>query len=210
MSLTLARVCVPLWNLFVSYWHHIIGTFYEVIGVGACGWSNNDSQYVVALGHQLFDSGDFCGRTLTATCKAYRCPLYRIRIWHDLHTDKGKSVTVEVVDRCAGCAEYDLDFSPAAFDQLADPSVGRIYGVTWHFNAQWMKKCYKELKALLHRLLPQALNSSMCTLSWYTLWLYALYVRLGLSSCSWRGWEVCSEDKTKLRLLWRKYHCVWK
>jgi hypothetical protein len=37
----------------------------------------------------------------------------------------GNSVTVTVVDRCEGCAEYDLDFSPAAFDVLASESVGR-------------------------------------------------------------------------------------
>jgi len=42
----------------------------------------------------------------------------------------GKSVTVTVVDRCTGCAETSLDFSPAAFDELADPSVGRI-DITW-------------------------------------------------------------------------------
>jgi hypothetical protein len=31
-----------------------------------------------------------------------------------------------------GCnEETDLDFSPAAFSQLADQSVGRIFGMTW-------------------------------------------------------------------------------
>ena len=46
-------------------------------------------------------------------------------------SDKGKSVDVTVVDRCTGCKETDLDFSPAAFDQLADESVGRLSGMTW-------------------------------------------------------------------------------
>jgi hypothetical protein len=66
--------------------------------------------------------------------------------------DQGKSVTVKVTDRCTGCAEYDLDFvsshlpliasllsfsfvsdvqSPSAFDILADPTIGRIHGMTW-------------------------------------------------------------------------------
>lgn len=50
-------------------------------------------------------------------------------------TDQGHSVTVEVVDRCAGCAFGDLDFSEAAFIQLAgDPGIGRIHGVNWHLN----------------------------------------------------------------------------
>ena len=38
-------------------------------------------------------------------------------------------VTVE--DKCAGCAEFDLDMSPAAFRQLGDESLGRIHDVTW-------------------------------------------------------------------------------
>ena len=37
----------------------------------------------------------------------------------------GQTVTVTVTDRCVGCSKFDLDFSPAAFDVLADPSLGR-------------------------------------------------------------------------------------
>ncbi|KAF8481499.1 hypothetical protein JB92DRAFT_2765003, partial [Gautieria morchelliformis] len=44
----------------------------------------------------------------------------------------GKTITVTVEDKCAGCAQFDLGMSPAAFDQLADPRVGRLHGVTWH------------------------------------------------------------------------------
>jgi expansin (peptidoglycan-binding protein) len=44
------------------------------------------------------------------------------------------SVRVKVVDRCEGCAMYSLDFSPAAFNQLADPSVGRVHGMTWTWD----------------------------------------------------------------------------
>jgi expansin (peptidoglycan-binding protein) len=44
---------------------------------------------------------------------------------------QGKNVQVSLTDRCAACAYGDLDFSPAAFDQLADPSVGRISGIQW-------------------------------------------------------------------------------
>lgn len=38
-------------------------------GLGACGETNTDSDFIVALGHAEFDSGSFCGRRLTATCK---------------------------------------------------------------------------------------------------------------------------------------------
>ena len=48
--------------------------------------------------------------------------------------DGGKTITVAVTDRCAGCAGmYDLDFSPAAYNQLADPAAGRINPVTWNW-----------------------------------------------------------------------------
>jgi expansin (peptidoglycan-binding protein) len=42
------------------------------------------------------------------------------------------SVDVTVVDRCTGCKLYDLDFSPGAFDKLADEALGRV-DVTWVF-----------------------------------------------------------------------------
>ncbi|KAJ8521431.1 hypothetical protein ONZ45_g1839 [Pleurotus djamor] len=48
-------------------------------------------------------------------------------------TYKGKSVEVRITDRCVGCAPTDLDFSPAAFNKLADFALGRIDGVQWHF-----------------------------------------------------------------------------
>ncbi len=90
------------------------GTYYNP-GLGSCGFDNDDNDYIVAISHGLFDSeatpnpndNPFCGKKIKAT--------------HD-----GKSVTVKVVDRCTGCDYYDLDFSPAAFDQLADEAEGRI------------------------------------------------------------------------------------
>ncbi|KAF8000259.1 hypothetical protein HF325_005188 [Metschnikowia pulcherrima] len=45
---------------------------------------------------------------------------------------QGKSVEVTAVDRCEGCKPYDIDFSPAAFSQLADQLVGRIK-ITWEW-----------------------------------------------------------------------------
>lgn len=42
---------------------------------------------------------------------------------------KGKSVVVEVQDRCAGCeTDKDVDLTPTAFQQIADLGVGRIRG----------------------------------------------------------------------------------
>ena len=36
------------------------------------------------------------------------------------------------MDKCTGCGLYDLDFSPAAFDKLADERAERV-DVTWAF-----------------------------------------------------------------------------
>jgi Lytic transglycolase len=98
------------------------GTFFSP-GLGACGITNSDSDLIVAIGESLFDSGNpgnpnndvFCGHKIKATVAG------------------GASVTVTVTDRCVACGPDDLDFSPAAFDQLADPSAGRI-DITW----QWV------------------------------------------------------------------------
>jgi len=97
------------------------GTFYNT-GLDACGGTDKDSDLIAAASFLLFDSfpgatanpnlNPICGKTVTASYG-------------------GKSVTVKIVDRCAGCnGEFDLDFSPSAFNALADPNLGRI-DITW-------------------------------------------------------------------------------
>jgi len=49
-------------------------------------------------------------------------------------TYQGKSVPVTITDRCTGCDMFSLDFSPSAFTQMADQSVGRLTGMTWVFD----------------------------------------------------------------------------
>lgn len=46
--------------------------------------------------------------------------------------DNGLLVTVTVVDRCVACAEFDLDFSPGAFAQLAVLAAGHV-DIEWGF-----------------------------------------------------------------------------
>ncbi|PPQ64402.1 hypothetical protein CVT26_002109 [Gymnopilus dilepis] len=97
------------------------GTFYST-GLGACGITNKDTDYIAAVSHLLFDTfpGAGVNPNLNPVCNK------RIKA-----TYQGKSVTITVTDRCTGCAITDLDFSPSAFDQLADESVGRLHGMTW-------------------------------------------------------------------------------
>lgn len=47
----------------------------------------------------------------------------------------GKTVSVLVTDRCAGCAPGSIDLTPTAFQQLASLDVGRLHGVTWTLAA---------------------------------------------------------------------------
>lgn len=102
------------------------GTYYGT-GLGACGITNNDGQHIAAVSHLLFDTypgydganpnqNPVCGQKVTATYQ-------------------GKSVDVTITDRCVGCAITDLDFSPSAFSEIADQSLGRISGMKWHWSS---------------------------------------------------------------------------
>ncbi|KAH9928061.1 RlpA-like double-psi beta-barrel-protein domain-containing protein-containing protein, partial [Fomitopsis serialis] len=99
-----------------------LGTFYSV-GLGACGVDSTNADYVVAVSSLVFNAepgysgsdpntNPLCNQQITATYQ-------------------GNSVTVTIVDSCSGCADWDLNFSPTAFEQLAPLSVGRIHGMTW-------------------------------------------------------------------------------
>ncbi|RCK59212.1 Papain inhibitor [Candida viswanathii] len=97
------------------------GTYYST-GLGSCGITSSDTDYIIAVSHELYDkytvggnpnNNSLCGK--------------KIRAFYN-----GNSVDVTVVDRCEGCAYNDLDFSPSAFDQLASQSLGRI-DITWEW-----------------------------------------------------------------------------
>ena len=38
-----------------------------------------------------------------------------------------------IVESCTACATWDLDFSPGAFSELGDLSLGRLHDVDWEF-----------------------------------------------------------------------------
>jgi hypothetical protein len=101
------------------------GTFYET-GLGACGINNVDTDFIAAVASATFDN--FPG----ATANPNENPICNKQV---TATYQGKSVTVSITDRCAGCAgAADLDFSPSAFSVLAPESVGRLEGLTWVFT----------------------------------------------------------------------------
>lgn len=45
-------------------------------------------------------------------------------------TWEGKSVVVQIVDRCVACQIFDLDFSPTAFGEIGPMDKGRLHGMT--------------------------------------------------------------------------------
>lgn len=98
------------------------GTFFYT-GTGACGITNDDTQYIAALPWKLFDKftpggnpnhNTLCGK--------------KIIVSH-----KGRSVVAEVVDRCEGCEKGDVDLSLAAFQELAPLEDGRI-NISWRWQ----------------------------------------------------------------------------
>ncbi|KAI5889431.1 Non-catalytic module family EXPN protein, partial [Schizophyllum commune H4-8] len=91
------------------------GTFYSA-GLGACGITNSDSDMIAAISGATGNpnSNPICGKQIRATYGS-------------------SSVVVAITDRCAGCAgEYDIDFTPTAFSQIADQALGRVE-ITWEF-----------------------------------------------------------------------------
>lgn len=97
---------------------------YFAPGLGACGTTASDTDYIVAVSHLIYDTfpgatanpnnNPVCGRKIAAT-------------W------SGNTVTVTVQDECEGCAAWDLDFSPTAFLALAPLADGRLHGMTWNW-----------------------------------------------------------------------------
>ncbi|MFE9574488.1 hypothetical protein ACFYMW_39260 [Streptomyces sp. NPDC006692] len=90
-------------------------TFYST-GLGACGITNHDGDYIVALNSAQFGSGHpsaQCGK--------------KIKI-----TYKGKSATATITDECPGCPYAGLDLSPGLFSHFDSQDKEAIY-VDWKF-----------------------------------------------------------------------------
>ncbi|KAK3680833.1 RlpA-like double-psi beta-barrel-protein domain-containing protein-containing protein [Podospora appendiculata] len=102
-------------------------TYYD-IALGACGWTNDDDEYVCAVAHSVYDAaatGSSKGNpNLNPLCGK------KIRVMRDYSEAGLGNVTVDVtvVDRCVGCAPEDLDLSPAVFNRLAPETKGRVVG----------------------------------------------------------------------------------
>jgi len=104
------------------------GTWFNV-GLSACGTWDSPAMPVVAVSAELFDqwpgytdwnpnNNPICGKHLDIT-------------WG------GKTLTVEVTDRCPECSVRSLDLSKGAFKHFADLGVGLFGGDNYTPNITW-------------------------------------------------------------------------
>ena len=102
------------------------GTFYSPsVGFGSCGHQNQDTDHVAALATGSMSLYNPSNPNNNPLCG------HKVKVWES--AKPANSVVVSIVDTCPGChGKYDLDLSPAAFNKLADPNVGRIK-ISWEF-----------------------------------------------------------------------------
>ncbi|KAG7093395.1 hypothetical protein E1B28_007076 [Marasmius oreades] len=96
-------------------------TFYTP-GLGACGRLNGAGDLIAAVAAPIYNT--FPGATANPNLNPICGKKAKV-------TYQGKSVTVNIVDKCPGCGATGIDLSPAAFVVLAPQSVGRLKGATW-------------------------------------------------------------------------------
>nr|GAT43959.1 predicted protein [Mycena chlorophos] len=90
-------------------------TYYSA-GLGACGQTNGDGDFIVALNQDTFGysyPSEYC--------------------WKKIQMEyNGKSTQATIMDSCPGCpSPSGLDLTPGLFSYFADQSEGVIYGTWW-------------------------------------------------------------------------------
>ncbi|KAK5127528.1 hypothetical protein LTR85_006867 [Meristemomyces frigidus] len=95
-------------------------TYYDV-GEGSCGWTNTDSDAIVAIPHGMMNNG--ANPNNNPLCGTY------ITISYAGTTNKAK-----IVDTCGGCDGASIDLSPTLFTAVAPDGNGRVHNVEWWFD----------------------------------------------------------------------------
>lgn len=103
-------------------------SYYDV-GMGACGVSNTDSEYVFAISESIFDANMKDGNPNNN-------PLCKRQI--SITTYAGSKITAQMMDRCVGCdaSGSHLDLSPSLWDAVSkgDPKAdGLCHGYSWEW-----------------------------------------------------------------------------
>lgn len=88
-------------------------TFFYV-GLGNCGDTNVDSDWIVALATSTYSNGAHCNQQIKIT------------------DSKGTSHVATVKDSCPSCGDGDLDLSPSLFQAFTSLDAG-VFQMTWEF-----------------------------------------------------------------------------
>lgn len=95
-------------------------SWYDAAGYGACGTQiNANTQLLAAVPSVYFTTAN---PNKDPVCKQCICASY-----------KGKSIKVQVKDKCPGCSADKIDLSKPAFAKLAPIDVAVISGASWRF-----------------------------------------------------------------------------
>ncbi|KAF3275107.1 hypothetical protein TWF970_007543 [Orbilia oligospora] len=98
-------------------------TFYDA-GLGSCGETHSNSDFICALSKATMALTGGPNPNLNPMCGT------KIRV---MSPSNPTGVIVTIVDTCPGCAgAYDLDLTPAVFDQLGDQLDG-VISITWDY-----------------------------------------------------------------------------
>lgn len=90
---------------------------YFAVGLGACGWTSSDADFIVALNTPQYSQDSHCGQQVAI-----------------LNQQNGVWQTATVVDECPGCADGSLDMSPALFAALNGGNMDQgVFPIGWHF-----------------------------------------------------------------------------
>ncbi|KAG2041797.1 RlpA-like double-psi beta-barrel-protein domain-containing protein-containing protein [Suillus americanus] len=88
---------------------------YYAVGLGACGTTNQPSDFIVALNSAQFGGGSHCYEMISITVN-------------------GLTALAQITDECPGCPFAGLDLSQGLFQFFAPLGSGVIYG-SWSFGS---------------------------------------------------------------------------
>ncbi len=92
---------------------------YYAAGLGACGWTNSGSDFIVAMNAPEWAGGSHCGQTVTIT-----------------NTGNGNTQTAQVADLCPGCSWGSLDMSTGSSPALNNGNMDAgVFPITWSFGS---------------------------------------------------------------------------
>jgi len=83
---------------------------------GACGDTNSEDDYIVAMNQHQYNGGAPCHKTVSITNNA-----------------NGNTVKAKITDECPSCGYGSLDLAPSVFKALGDMNDG-VLPISWHFD----------------------------------------------------------------------------